>query len=86
MPEKEAKKRMEKLKNEEMNEMRFGWTGGINPGEGHYYRIQGKSFLIELANKQNNANHIHTIWRDFNGDFGKDLIGEHYKNSDHHKN
>jgi hypothetical protein len=86
VPEKEAKKRLGKLKNEEMNEMRFGWTGGINPGDGHYYRIQGKSFLIELANKQNNANHIHTIWRDFNGDFGRDLIGEHYKNSDHHKN
>ena len=86
VPEKEAKKRMEKLKNEEMNKMRFGWVGGINPGDGHYYRIQGKSFLIELANKQNNANHIHAVWRDFNGDFGRDLIEEHYKNSDHHKN
>lgn len=86
VPEKEAKKRMEKLKNEEMNKIRFGWAGGMNPGEGHYYRIQGKSFLIEFANRQNNANHIHTVWRDFNGDFGRDLIREHYKNSDHHKN
>ncbi len=85
-PEEEAKKRMEKLKNEEMNEMRFGWAGGINPDDGHYYRIQGKSFLIELDNTQNKANHIHTVWRDFNGDFGRDLIKEHYKNSDHHKN
>jgi hypothetical protein len=86
VPEKEAKKRMEKLKNEEMNEIRFGWAGGMHLGEGHYYRIQGKSFLIEFANSQNNANHIHTVWRDFNGDFGRDLIREHYKNSDHHKN
>lgn len=85
-PEEEAKKRMEKLKNEEMDEMRFGWAGGTSPGDAHYYRIQGKSFLIELDNKQNEANHIHTIWRDFDGDFGRDLIKEHYKNSDHHKN
>lgn len=85
-PEEEARKRIEKLKNEEMNEISFGWAGGINPGDGHYYRIQGKSFLIELDNTQNKANHIHTVWRDFNGDFGRDLIKEHYKNSDHHKN
>lgn len=85
-PEKEANKRMEKIKNEAMNEIRFGWAGGMHPGEDHYYRIQGKSFLIEFDNSQNNANHIHTVWRDFNGDFGRDLIREHYKNSDHHKN
>lgn len=85
LPEKEAKKRMEKLKNEEMNEVRFGWAGATISGEGHYYRIQGKSFLIEFDNSQNNANHIHTVWRDFDGDFGRDLIKEHYKNSDHHK-
>lgn len=86
VPEKEANKRMEKLRNENMNEISFGWAGGLNPGEGHYYRIQGKSFLIEFSNRQNNANHIHTVWRDFNGDFGRDLIREHYMNSDHHKN
>lgn len=85
-PEEEAKKRIEKLKNEEMNEVRFGWAGTMQQGEGHYYRIQGKSFLIEFDNSQNNANHIHTVWRDFNGDFGRDLIREHYKNTDHHKN
>lgn len=85
VPEKDAKKRMEKIKNEEMNEVSFGWAGATNSGEGHYYRIQGKSFLIEFDNSQNNANHIHTVWRDFDGDFGRDLIKEHYKNSDHHK-
>ena len=86
VPEKAAKKRMEKIKNEEMNDIRFGWAGAMQQGKGHYYRIQGKSFLIEFSNRQNNANHIHTVWRDFNGDFGRDLIREHYKNSDHHKN
>ncbi|MFH4968145.1 DUF3500 domain-containing protein [Gaetbulibacter sp. M240] len=81
-----AVKRMQQLKREELNDIRFGWAGSLNRGEPHYYRIQGKSFLIEFDNTQNNANHIHTVWRDFNGDFGRDLIKEHYETSDHHKN
>lgn len=86
MPAKQAQKRRESIKHEEMDEVRFGWAGATAAGKGHYYRIQGKSFLIEFENVQNNANHIHTVWRDFDGDFGRDLIREHYKNSDHHKN
>jgi hypothetical protein len=85
MPAEQAKERMNSIKEEEINEVRFGWAGATVLGEGHYYRIQGKSFLIEFDNVQNKANHIHTVWRDFDGDFGKDLIKEHYKNSDHHK-
>lgn len=55
----------------------FAWAGATVYGKAHYYRIQGKSFLIEFDNAQNNANHVHTVWRDFNGDFGRDLIREH---------
>ncbi|SIN72332.1 DUF3500 domain-containing protein [Algoriphagus halophilus] len=84
MPEKLAMERMKNIQDEELGEIRFGWAGTTKSGEGHYYRIQGKSFLIEFDNTQTNANHIHTVWRDFNGDFGKDLIKEHYENSDHH--
>ncbi|MBN4070129.1 DUF3500 domain-containing protein [Olleya sp. AH-315-F22] len=82
----QAERRMQNIKNENINLLRFGWAGGVTIGQGHYYRIQGKSFLIEFDNTQRNANHIHTVWRDFDGDFGRDLIREHYKNSDHHKN
>lgn len=85
MPAEQAEKRMNRIKDEEINEVRFGWAGPTVLGEGHYYRIQGRSFLIEFDNVQNKANHIHTVWRDFDGDFGRDLIREHYKNSDHHK-
>ena len=85
MPAEQAKKRMNSIKDEEINEVRFGWAGATVLGKGHYYRIQGKSFLIEFDNVQNEANHIHTVWRDFDGDFGRDMIREHYKNSDHHK-
>jgi hypothetical protein len=81
MPIELATKRMAKLKKEETAEIRFGWAGATHPGEGHYYRIQGKSFLIEFDNK---ANHIHSVWRDFDGDFGRDLIREHYQSSRHH--
>lgn len=84
IPAKQAETRIESIKNEEMDEIRFGWAGATVSGEGHYYRIQGKSFLIEFDNTQRNANHIHTVWRDFHGDFGKDLIREHYKHSNHH--
>jgi hypothetical protein len=76
---------MNNIRAEEFNAIRFGWAGSTKAGKPHYYRIQGKSFLVEFDNVQNGANHIHTVWRDFNGDFGRDLIKEHYEHS-HHKN
>ncbi len=60
-------------------ELHFAWAGGVEPGEGHYYRIQGEQFLFEYDNTQNDANHVHAVWRDFDGDFGRDLLGEHLK-------
>lgn len=57
----------------------FAWAGSREKGQAHYYRIQGKTFLLEYDDTQNEANHIHTVWRDFNGDFGYDLLAEHLK-------
>ena len=85
MPDGIAKIRTRRIVAEDMNEIRFGWAGGLVAGEPHYYRIQGKTFLVEFDNTQQNANHIHTVWRDFNGDYGADLLKEHYKNSKHHR-
>jgi hypothetical protein len=53
----------------------FAWAGAEKPGIGHYYRVQGPTFLIEFVNTQpdsagNPANHIHSVWRDMRGDFG----------------
>ncbi len=67
-----------------VDEIHFGWAGGSEPGEPHYYRIQGPTFLVEYDNRQNNANHIHSVWRDLTGDFGDDLLAEHYARSPHH--
>jgi hypothetical protein len=61
----------------------FAWAGSLEPGGPHYYRVQGPTFLIEYDNTQNNANHIHSVWRDFEGDFGRDLLREHYRDAPH---
>ncbi len=57
----------------------FAWAGDREKGKPHYYRVQGASFLLEYDNTQNEANHIHTVWRDFAGDFGADILGAHVK-------
>jgi hypothetical protein len=63
------------------NNLWFAWAGGIQPGEAHYYRIQSPEFLVEFDDTQDHANHIHSVWRDFKGDFGRDLLVEHYRAS-----
>lgn len=57
----------------------FAWAGGLEKGEPHYYRVQGPTFLLEYDDTQNGANHVHAVWRDFEGDFGRDLLKEHYQ-------
>jgi len=81
MPPPVAKDRAEKLVGAGMDRITFTWAGSPKVGEAHYYRIQGPTFLIEYDNIQNNANHIHAVWRDFNGDFGRDILWEHHKNA-----
>jgi hypothetical protein len=73
-----------KLRKAGVGKIHFAWAGGAEPGQPHYYRIQGPTFVIEYDNTQNNANHVHTVWRDFEGDFGLDLLREHYERSHHH--
>lgn len=63
----------------DMENLRFGWAGGLKRGEPYYYRIQGTTFLVEVANVQNNGNHVHAVWRDSANDFGNDLLGGHVK-------
>lgn len=57
----------------------FAWAGGLKQGEGHYYRIQSPDFLIEYANTQNDANHVHAVFRDLKNDFGDDVLKRHYE-------
>ncbi len=61
----------------------FAWAGSLEKGGAWYYRIQGPTFLMEAANTQNQANHTHTVWREFKGDFGRDVLGEHFRKHAH---
>jgi hypothetical protein len=63
----------------------FAWAGGLESGQGHYYRIQGPKFLVEYDNTQDNNNHIHTVWRDLGNDFGDDPLRQHYQQVPHAK-
>ena len=81
-----AAERMDRLRKAGLDKIAFAWAGELEVGKRHYYRVQGPTFLIEYDNTQNDANHIHSVWRDFNGDFGEDLLREHVRGvpHDHH--
>ncbi len=78
-----AADRMSRLTKAGVEKIAFAWAGETERGKKHYYRVQGPTFLIEFDNTQNDGNHIHSVWRDFNGDFGRDLLREHLKNVAH---
>ena len=74
-----AADRLAKIKAAGLENVAFAWAGPVERGLKHYYRVQGPTFLIEFDNTQNDGNHVHAIWRDFKGDFGRDLLREHVK-------
>ena len=78
-----ARQRLDAIRKAGLDTIKFAWMGSLEPGKGHYYRVQGSTFLIEYDNTQNNANHVHAVWRDFKNDFGRDLLGEHYQEFPH---
>lgn len=74
-----SKRLMEKIEKAGIENLSFAWAGSLQPGAGHYYRIQGPMLLIEYDNTQNNANHVHTVVRDLTNDFAEDILKEHYE-------
>jgi hypothetical protein len=90
LPSEVAALHVERLELEKsgLEEFTFAWAGQPERGKPHYYRVQGPSFLVEFENAQvgggvpGEANHIHTVWRDPDNDFGDDLLMQHYA-SDH---
>jgi hypothetical protein len=65
-----------------IDRLHFAWAGSLEPGERHYYRIHGPTLLVEYDNTQNAANHIHSVFRDLENDFGEDLLRTHYERAD----
>jgi hypothetical protein len=80
VPDQMATARMDLVRKAGKN-LSFAWSGVAEVGGPHYYRIQAPTFLVEYDNTQNNANHIHTVWRDLTNDFGADLLKQHYDQS-----
>ena len=78
-----AAARMAKIEEAGTDGILFAWAGGTERGDRHYYRVQGPTFLIEYDNTQGNGNHVHSVWRDFDGDFGRDILREHLRASAH---
>jgi len=78
-----AAERTARLKKAGLEKIAFAWAGETERGKKHYYRIQGPTFLVEYDNTQNDGNHIHSVWRDFDGDFGRDLLREHLRSVAH---
>jgi hypothetical protein len=78
-----ASDRLAQIKAAGLENITFAWAGSVERGQQHYYRVQGPTFLIEYDNAQNDGNHVHSVWRDFKGDFGRDLLREHLKASAH---
>ena len=78
-----ADRRLMEIRNTGLDGIKFGWMGPAARGEPHYYRIQGPTFLIEYDNTQGDGNHAHSVWRDFKGDFGRDLLAAHYQRFRH---
>jgi hypothetical protein len=70
---------MHRLEQAGLEKIHFAWAGSLERGEPHYYRVQGGNFVLEYDNTQNGANHVHSLWRDFDHDFGADLLEQHYR-------
>lgn len=76
-----AKSRWELIEEAGMDKVHFAWSGAMRPGVGHYYIVQGPTFLVEFINVQpdaagNPANHVHCVWRDMQGDFDLEIASK----------
>ena len=69
--------RMQRVRTSALDALTFAWVGSAQKGQGHYFRIQGEKFLIEYDNS--GGNHVHSVWRDFDGDWGRDVLADHYR-------
>ena len=78
LPEPLARAEMANLESMDFTATHFAWAGSAERGMAHYYRVQGPVFLAEYDNTQNDANHIHAVWRNLLNDFGEDLLKNHY--------
>lgn len=83
MADSSASRQLQRIEEAGFERLHFAWAGAHQPREPHYYRIYGPTVLVEYDNTQGGANHIHTVWRDLENDFGGDLLKRHYARQPH---
>lgn len=83
MADSSASRQLRRIEQAGFGRLHFAWAGAHQPREPHYYRIHGPTVLVEYDNTQSDANHIHTVWRDLENDFGGDLLRRHYSRQSH---
>jgi Protein of unknown function (DUF3500) len=83
MADSSAQRQLKRINDAGFERLHFAWAGAHQPRQPHYYRIHGPTVLVEYDNSQGNANHIHTVWRDLENDFGGDLLRTHYARQPH---
>ncbi len=83
MADSAASRQLQRIEQAGFERLHFAWAGAHQPGQPHYYRIHGPTVLVEYDNTQSDANHIHTVWRDLENDFGGDLLRRHYSRQPH---
>jgi hypothetical protein len=83
MADSSASRQLQRIDEAGFGRLHFAWAGAHQPREPHYYRIHGPTVLVEYDNTQDGANHIHTVWRDLENDFGGDLLRRHYARQPH---
>jgi hypothetical protein len=83
MADSSASRQLQRIDQAGFERLHFAWAGAHQPREPHYYRIHGPTVLVEYDNTQSDANHIHTVWRDLENDFGGDLLKRHYSRQPH---
>lgn len=72
-----AVQKLDALKKDGLDHLYLAWAGPVSKDEPHYYRIHGGDFVVEFDNRQDGANHIHSVWRDVENDFATDVMREH---------
>ena len=78
LPDDAAQAELAKLTGDGGEDLHFAWAGNTEPHRPHYYRIHGRRLVVEYDNSQRDANHVHTVWRDPEADFGLDVLAAHY--------
>jgi len=73
----------QRVRQQGLERFRFAWAGSLQPGDAYYFRVHGPATVIEHDNTQNDANHVHSVWRDLGADFGHDALAEHYRHQPH---